>query len=336
MTGAAKFGTAAEEKAAPLQRRAKNRSRQALLLMLAVVAVWGSTFVLVKDALADVSPLLFNLLRMGLAFCCLAVVYRDQWKRLTRRAWMGGAAIGLFLAVGYQFQTAGLLLTTPSKSAFLTGLTVVMVPLLAAFPALRSPETEAPRWNVWVGAVLAFAGIVLLTTPPGAAGSGPGLRGFGRISFGSVNRGDILSLMCALGFALQIIVQDHFSRAGKRPKDDRVPFEQLALLQVGFATLFMAITSPIFEKPYLHVSAQLAVALMVAAVLATAAAFSIMSWAQHLLPPAQMALILAIEPVFAWLTSLIVLHQGLSGRATLGALLILAGMAAAELIGRRI
>jgi drug/metabolite transporter (DMT)-like permease len=110
----------------------------------------------------------------------------------------------------------------------------------------------------------------------------------------------------------------------------------LALLQIGFATLFMAITSPLFEKPYVHFSAQFTAALIVAALLATAAAFSIMSWAQHLLPPAQMALILAIEPVFAWLTSLIVLHQGLSGLATLGALLILAGIAAAERIGTRI
>jgi drug/metabolite transporter (DMT)-like permease len=302
-----------------------------MLMMLAVVAVWGSTFVLIKDALADVSPLFFNLLRMALAFCCLAIVYRAQWNRLTPRAWRGGAVVGFFLAMGYQFQTAGLLLTTPSKSAFLTGLTVVMVPLLAAFPTLRAPETEAPRWNVWLGAILAFGGIVLLTNPSTGAASGLGLT-----SFGAVNKGDILSLICALGFALQLIAQDHFSRAGNRQKDDRVPFEQLAMLQIGFATLFMAITSPLFEKPSLHFSAQFAVALMVAAFLATAAAFSIMSWAQQLLPPAQMALILAIEPVFAWLASLIVLHQGLSGGATLGALLILAGMAAAERIGMRI
>jgi drug/metabolite transporter (DMT)-like permease len=302
-----------------------------MFMMFAVVAVWGSTFVLVKDALSDVSPLLFNLLRMALAFCCLALVYRTQWNRLTPRAYRGGAVVGFFLAMGYQFQTTGLLLTTPSKSAFLTGLTVVMVPLLAAFPGLRSPETATPRWNVWLGAVLAFAGIVLLTTPPNGAASGLGFSSFGR-----VNKGDILSLMCAFGFALQIIAQDHFSRAGNRQRSHRVPFEQLALLQIGFATLFMAITSPLFEKPYVHFSAQFTAALIVAALLATAAAFSIMSWAQHLLPPAQMALILAIEPVFAWLTSLIVLHQGLSGLATLGALLILAGIAAAERIGTRI
>jgi drug/metabolite transporter (DMT)-like permease len=89
---------------------------RAHLLLLAVVAIWGSTFVLVKDALNDISPLLFNLIRMALATLCLAAVYRKQLRRLTREALLGGAVAGFFLAVGYQFQTAGLALTTPSKS----------------------------------------------------------------------------------------------------------------------------------------------------------------------------------------------------------------------------
>jgi drug/metabolite transporter (DMT)-like permease len=327
-------------------------SRQALLLMIVVVAVWGSTFVLVKDALADVSPLLFNLLRMTLAFLFLAVVYRGQWKRLTRRAWIGGAVVGLFLAMGYQFQTAGLLRTTPSKSAFLTGLTVVLVPLLASIPALGSPGTEPPRWNVWLGAGLAFTGIFLVTVPAkqpaGPRFTHPGFthHGLAQDYFGAINMGDILSLLCTLGFALQIIAQDRFSRkapseprefVGNRPTGkEPVPFQQLALLQIGFAALFMAVTSPFLETPYFHLTARLIVTLLVAALLATAGAFSAMSWAQHRIAPSLLALVLAVEPVFAWLTSLIVLREGLSGLAAVGALLILAGMGVAEGVRPRV
>ena len=118
---------------------------RAHLLLLGVVAVWGSTFVLVKDALSDISPLLFNLIRMALATLCLAVVYRKHLRRLTREALVGGAIAGFFLAVGYQFQTAGLALTTPSKSAFLTGLTVIIVPLLSVVPALARSGLVASR-----------------------------------------------------------------------------------------------------------------------------------------------------------------------------------------------
>src|SRR5271169_2833793 len=96
---------------------------RAHLLLLSVVAVWGATFVLVKDALTDISPLLFNLIRMALASLCLAAAYQKHLRRLTREALVGGAVAGFFLAVGYQFQTAGLALTTPSKAAFITGLT---------------------------------------------------------------------------------------------------------------------------------------------------------------------------------------------------------------------
>lgn len=114
-----------------------SRSAKAHLLLLAVVAIWGSTFVLVKDALANVSPLLFNLMRMALAALCVGIFYRKHIGHIDRLAVLYGSVTGLFLATGYQFQTAGLRLTTPSKSAFITGMTVIFVPLLVAIPRLR-------------------------------------------------------------------------------------------------------------------------------------------------------------------------------------------------------
>ncbi len=291
---------------------------RAQLMLLAVVFVWGSSFVVVKDALRDISPLLFTLIRMWLAFGCLAIFYARHIGHIERRAVLSGALVGCFLAMGYAFQTAGLALTTPSKSAFLTGFSVVLVPLLAATPGLRPANAVRPRWNAWTGAVLAFIGITLLTTP---AGSAAGVFGF---DFGSINFGDLLTLGCALGFALHVIALAHTS--------PRVPFEQLALLQVGFCAIFMTIGTPLLEHSYLHLTWRLALAFGVAAVLATAAAFTIQSWAQQYLAPTQTALLLALEPVFAAITSLVVMGEMLSLRASIGAVFVLAGIAATELL----
>jgi drug/metabolite transporter (DMT)-like permease len=289
---------------------------QAHLLLLGVVMVWGSTFVLVKDALTDISPLLFNLLRMALASACLFAVYRSHLGKLTPQIVAGGAVAGFFLAVGYQFQTAGLALTTPSKSAFLTGLTVVIVPLLSVIAALRAPGSGRPGWNAYVGALVALAGITLLTAPGLVSGS-PSLAGSG------INLGDVLTLGCALSFALHLLALAHLAK--------KIHFEQLALLQIGFSATFMAVSTPLLEHVRFHLTARLAVALLVAAVLGTAAAFTIQSWAQQHLAATHTALILAAEPLFAWLTSLIFLHQGLNGPQVWGALLIMAGIGLTEL-----
>ncbi|HEY0797097.1 MAG TPA: DMT family transporter [Acidisarcina sp.] len=296
-----------------------SRSLRAHLLLLSVALLWGVTFVLVKDVLADISPLLFNLLRMAIAFLCMAVVYRRHFAKVNARALWCGAAVGLFLAAGYQFQTAGLARTTPSKSAFITGLVVVLVPLLAAISWLRSPQARPPRWNAWVAALLAFTGILLLTMPRSAASASiiPALNLHG------INRGDLLTMGCALAFALHCIALSRTSES--------VSFEQIALLQIGFATLFMAMTMPMFEHPWIHLSTRLVLALAVTGVLGTAAAFSIQSWAQQFLPATHTVLILSLEPVFAAISSFILLGERLGVRGGLGAIFVLAGIALTEL-----
>jgi len=290
-------------------------STVAHLLLLATVFVWGATFVLVKDALNDVTPLLFNLLRMTLAFLVLAAINHRHLRHLSRRAMLSGTIVGVLLAAGYQFQTSGLARTTPAKSAFITGLVVVFVPLFTAIPALRPPGTHAPRWTAAIGAVFAFSGLLLLTTPPGTAWAH---------LFASIGLGDLLTLACAVAFAGHLLSLAHTSPG--------LPAPQLATLQIGVAAFVMLLTLPLGEHPHASFTPRLAIALIVTSVFATAAAFTIQSWAQKHLPPTHTAVILSLEPVFAWLTALIFLHEHLGPRALAGAALIVAGIALTELL----
>jgi drug/metabolite transporter (DMT)-like permease len=301
---------------------------RAYLLMLFVVAVWGSTFVLIKGALTDATPAAFNLVRMTLAFAVLAVAYHRSWRSIQRWQIASGALVGLCLATGYQFQTTGLARTTPSKSAFITGLVVVLVPLLSSIPRLRPPGTRPPRWNAFLGAALAFAGILLLTAPATAQSPHP-TTAIGAVAsllpdLSSINVGDALTFGCAIGFAFHCIALSHIS--------PRIGFRPLAILQVGFCAIFMAISLPFIEHPHIVWTPRLIIALAIAAVLATAAAFSIQSWAQSILPSTHTALLLTLEPVFAWITSFLIIGERLGIRPASGALLILAGIAITELV----
>jgi drug/metabolite transporter (DMT)-like permease len=295
---------------------------RAYVLMLLVVAIWGSTFVVVKGALADATPAAFNLIRMLLAFAILALAYHRFWRGM--KAWQvgAGAVVGFFLAFGYQFQTTGLARTTPSKSAFITGLLVVMVPFLSLIPGIRPPGAHPPRWNAFLGAGLAFVGILLLTEPTALSSQSSSLVGL-LPDLTSINLGDVLTLGCALGFAFHCLALSHTS--------PRIGFQQLALLQVGFCALFMALSLPLIEHPHVTWTPRLLMALSIAALLATAAAFSVQSWVQAVLPSTHTALILTMEPVFAWITSFLVTGERLGVRPTMGALMILAGIALTEL-----
>ena len=295
---------------------ARPHSRHSLtahLLLVAVTLVWGCTFPLVKAALGQVSPLLFNLLRMTLASALLVAVNHRALRQVTRPQLTLCAVAGLCLALGYELQTTGLTRTTPSKSAFLTGLVVVLVPLISLVPGLRAHGTPRPTSTAYAGAAVAFFGIVLLTSDPGA--------GFALLS--GMHLGEWLTLGCAVAFAVHLLT---LARAAHR-----IPARTLGTLQIVFAALAMLLFLPLERHPRLHWTSTVCVALAVTAVLATAAAFTIQSWAQQHLPASHTALIFTLEPVFAWLTSLVLLGERLGTRALAGAGLLLAGIGLAEL-----
>ena len=156
------------------------------LALLFCSLVWGGTFIVVKDALADVSIFTYLAIRFALAAAVMAILFWRALRGLNRHTIWAGVQIGFFMFGGYAFQTTGLKFTTASKAAFITGSSVVLVPVfLAAFGRRR-----INIW-IWLGAFSALAGLYFLMIPPEG--------------FGSLNRGDAIALGCAVMFALHVI-----------------------------------------------------------------------------------------------------------------------------------
>lgn len=288
-----------------------NRRLQADLALALCSFLWGITFVIVQAALADASVLVFMFARFIVAALVMAVIYRSDLRKLSAVECRAGIQIGLLMFVGFSFQTAGLLSTTPSNAAFITGFGVVLIPVFLAL----FWERRINPW-VWAGALASLAGLYYLTVP--AAG------------ISGLHRGDLLVLVCSVAFAFHIIfIGDATSRFS---------VGALSFLQVGTTAILSlpavgiaAITG--LEAPRWHTSSRLVSAVLVTAVLSTALAFSIQVWAQQHTTPTHTALILTLEPVFAAFTSYLLQGERLSGRALAGAAFILVGILLAELKG---
>src|SRR2546425_634322 len=182
---------------APIIRHPKSEIRnptvwRADLALVFNTLIWGSTFVMIKRALDDASAILYVAIRFLVATLVLAWVFRRR-RNFRAGSARGGVLAGVCLFAGYAFQTTGLKLTSPSKAAFLTGLSVVMVPLLNSIVYRVYPHASEA-----IGVVVATIGMGLMTWPG---------------SIGGVARGDILVVLCALAFAAHIVVLGHYSKA---------------------------------------------------------------------------------------------------------------------------
>ena len=285
-----------------------SRSFKAHILLVLITLIWGATFVVIKNALTDVSPLFFNAVRMSLAALVLGAVFHRDLPRLTAGSLASGSLVGVFLFLGNELQTVGLKYTMPSKSAFLTGVAVVLVPVFLALFWRRGIN----RWSA-LGVAMAFAGLYLLTVP---ASTGVGLN------LGSMNHGDLLTLGAAIVFAFHIILVGHVTQAHR--------WQQITVVQVAVTALLMISTVPLVEKVYVVWSPRVIFGIAITGCLSLALAFAVQAWAQQFTPATHTALIFSLEPVFAWLTSFLFLGERLGARAGLGALCILAGVLISE------
>jgi drug/metabolite transporter (DMT)-like permease len=280
------------------------RTWKADLALVVIVAIWGATFALVKEALQDASTLLFLALRFSLAAIVLALAFARRCAApAIRPSLRGGFLAGLCLFCGYLFQTAGLRYTTPSKSAFITALSVVMVPLIVSLVHKSVPHAAEAA-----GVVLATAGLGLMTLQRDNL---------------ALSTGDLLTVVCAFAFAVHVVVLAHYSRQSS--------LELLSLTQIATAAAAALGTFWWAETPRVRWTSGLVLALLVTGLFATALAFTVQSWAQRHTSPTRTALILTLEPVFAWAASFLLMGERLSRQSIAGGFLILGGVLLAEL-----
>jgi len=288
----------------------EGQAGRAELTLALVTLVWGASFTLIKQALADVSVLLFLALRFALAAVVLLALYRRELAtdyRTQRKGALGGLLCGGLLTGAYLLQTYGQQYTTPARSGFLTALNVVFVPVLVAV-LTRKP----PRWTESLGVCLALGGTALMTL------SVPGQ------DWGNWNAGDLLTIGCALLFAFHVLAVGHLVR-------HEGVFAALSGIQVAVVALLCGVAAGVGLEPLVfRPTAWMWTGVVVTGLLCTALAFTVMAWAQQHTTPTRVALIFALEPVSAWLTSYGVLGERLGLTAAAGAALILAGVGVVE------
>ena len=262
--------------------------------MLVVTAVWGWTFVLVKDAVTHYPTLPFLQIRFAIAFVVVALVVRRIPRR---RELQTGAVIGVVLAAGYLAQTAGLTMTSPGNAGLITGLFVVLTPMLNRF--FGTPI----HWWTWVAVGISLGGLYLLTGGPTG-----------------MNLGDLLVLACAVLFALHIVLLGRWSTKASAPS--------LALVQLGMCTaLFTVGGTAQLRLP----STEVWFAIVVTALFASAFGYFIQTWAQAHISANRTALILATEPAWALVAAVALAGQRFGLPEAAGAALLLAAIVGHEL-----
>jgi drug/metabolite transporter (DMT)-like permease len=282
-----------------LQPVRRPRPLAATLGLLAVTAAWGSTFVVVKDAIDRMPVVEFLTWRFALATLAMVAVRPRAVSRLSPAGRRAGFLLGLALGIGYLTQTLGLATTAASESGFITGMFVVFTPLTAAV-VLRRPVGRA----AWAAVAVATVGLGLLS-----------LHGF------AVGSGELLTLACALAFALHIVGLGEWS-AGCDPVG-------LAIVQLATVTGLCAACSGrgVLRPPP---DAGVWGALALTATAATAVAFLVQTWAQSQLAPTRAAVVMTMEPVFAGIFGIWLGGDRVSGRMLLGGAFVLAAMLLVE------
>ena len=268
--------------------------------LVLVTAIWGLTFVQVKDAVELYPLFAFLAVRFAIATAVLGPFAHRPLRALPRRGWVAGVGLGLLLAAGYALQTAGLERTTVSNAGFITGLYVVFTPLAAV--ALFHARIAG---IVWAGVALSTAGLALLS----GVGGGDG-------------RGDLLVLAGSAAFSLQIVLMERYA-----PRYDAVAFTFVEMLAAfaGFAVVAVALGQIELPRGWTVWGA-----LLVTGIFASALGFLVQTWAQQRTSATRTALAFAMEPVWAAIFGFWLAGDRLGAVAWVGAVLIMAGIVVAE------
>lgn len=291
----------------------RNKSRFANLSLLGITLVWGATFTLTKNALTSVSVFPFLTVRFALATVVLlgiVLMYRPSRSSLRQiQTWRFGVPLGIVLFLAYAFQTLGLGRTGAAVSGFITGLNVILVPLIS-IPLYR----RIPSLRIWLGVLLAVVGLALL--------SGPELL--------QLQPGDTLVLGCTVFLAVQILMIERYG--------GKLDSLGVATIELGVVAIGSFITSVVVGGPgvsqlldfQLWLAPSVLWAIVINAVLGTSIAYWAQNVFQRYTSAAQIAIIFSMEPVFAAIIAWLALREQLSGAGWVGGALIFVSMLIAD------
>ena len=278
---------------------AKSKAEAALA---ATTVIWGGTFAAVKLGMEDISPIALVAVRFAAATIVLLAFLHKKIFPIPLAAVQKGSLLGLFLFLGFVTQNIGLTVTTASKSAFITGMMVLFVPMLQFVI-----ERRAPKLGNLLGVAVVSAGLWFLTSPVGSA----------------FNVGDALTLVCAVLFAIYIVYLDVISK--------EMTTHQLLFLQISSMAIYSILGVLFFETPRLVFRTQSVLVLLSLTLLATVWTIWVQTRVQTDTTPTRAVVIFSVEPVIASGVAYLLLGETLGALGLLGGALIIAGVLISEL-----
>ena len=278
-----------------------SKNTTATLLLLLGTFFWGATFVFVKEGIERIDVFTFLAWRFSIASLLLILIFFRKIITMDRRTIKYGVFLGVILMASYTTQTVGLLYTTASKAAFITGLSVVFVPLFIAMGGSKRPTTG----NI-LAVIIATIGLAILTLSSSFA----------------FNIGDIWVLGCAFFFALYIILVGKYTRTFESIK--------FTLVQLITVTIISVIVSAARQKLVIPADWIVWQAIIITAIFATAYMYVIQNQFQKFITEVKAAIIFSFEPIFAAIIAYFYLNEPLTIRVIIGGALIFAGMLVSE------
>ncbi len=275
-------------------------------MLLAASFFWGTTFVAQIIGMEGLGPYTYAAARFALGVLFIGALwflYRDKRAGTFRSGFRAGIPVGLAMFVGVTLQQVALLYTTAGKTAFITTVYIVLVPLVAV---LLGQRVRAVQWG---GAVLAFAGVYFLSA-------------HGEMT---INTGDLLVLICSFFWMAQILLIDRYARA--------VDAIELCFMQMIVCTIGSAVLAAIYESFAWSDIWSAAVPILYAGLFSCGVAYTCQILGQAYVEPTQAAILMSTEAIFAAVAGWIVLGETMSGVQLLGCALLLGGALMAQVRG---
>lgn len=272
------------------------------LALFGTAFIWGTSFVILKTTLDSIGALWVLAIRFTVSTLLLGLFAGKKLKKMDGRSFKGSVGMGLCLAVAYIVQTYGLMYTTPGKNAFLTATYCVLVPFMAWGVYKRKPDVS----NI-AAAFLCITGIGFVSL----SGAGTG-----------VNTGDVLTLVCGVFYALQIIMMEQYVS-----DSDAL---SVSVIQFGTAALLCWAGALLFEAPPLSVPGSAWLSIGYLSVMCTAVCFFLQAWGMQYTPSSTSAVIMTLESVFGTLISVVFYNEPMTGKLLLGFALIFAAVLISE------